>query len=510
MALREALLILANSPPRFMNQALHRYFPERTIEAIKRQRRNAVYRDAVQLAVEKLRAADSPSPPSSPESSDTESDTSRSPPSPRLDAEDLDGEDDTLISYMKAMPPPADPGAFGFATLLQIIDGAFRRGKVATLSDLTSYLEGLLPRPRSGPPHRALAGVALEDLSSRKRRKHEYAMVQRNWYKHQSRCIKSILDGENNAMMSPQPIMEGFWRNIFERVSLDSPALRPEWAQELADVWTPISIGDVTDSEPDAITSAGYDGVSARQWRSVAPAIRARIFNLILWCEDVPVSQRLSTTIFIPKKTVSREPGDFRPITIPSIIVRQLNNILARRIQKLLELGPRQRAFRPTDGCADNAILFDLLLRDQHHRYANCHSACLDVSKAFDSVSHRAIFTTMASYGFPHAFRNYIQNIHTKSQTRFKGDGWISNPSSPSVGVKQGDPLSPLLFNLVIDGLLRALPNHIAALIDSTKINALAFADDLVLAASTADGLQDLIDCTEAYLGSCTCPILKP
>lgn len=93
------------------------------------------------------------------------------------------------------------------------------------------------------------------------------------------------------------------------------------------------------------------------------------------------------------------------------------------------------------------------------------------------------------SYNFPPNFRSYITNTYLKAQNRFKVNSWVSNRVRPSGGVKKGDPVSPLLFNLTIDGLLKTLPSHIAATIDDAKVNALAFADALILAASTADGI---------------------
>lgn len=57
MARREAMLSLSENPtsPRFINQTLSKYFSDRTVESIKGQRRNMVYCDVVQLAIEELR-----------------------------------------------------------------------------------------------------------------------------------------------------------------------------------------------------------------------------------------------------------------------------------------------------------------------------------------------------------------------------------------------------------------------------------------------------------------------
>ena len=59
-----------------------------------------------------------------------------------------------------------------------------------------------------------------------------------------------------------------------------------------------------------------------------------------------------------------------------------------------------------------------------------------------------------------------------------------------SRGVKQGDPLSFILFNLVIDWALSAIDPHIGFRLDEELVNHLAFADDMVLLASTKEALQ--------------------
>ena len=60
-------------------------------------------------------------------------------------------------------------------------------------------------------------------------------------------------------------------------------------------------------------------------------------------------------------------------------------------------------------------------------------------------------------------------------------------------GVKQGDCLSPLLFNLMLDELPDELPDHIRVEIGGCKINALGFADDIILLASSKAGMKFLI-----------------
>lgn len=120
-------------------------------------------------------------------------------------------------------------------------------------------------------------------------------------------------------------------------------------------------------------------------------SILVRVLNIILWCGRMPRHLDMSKTIFIPKKDNSTDPGDIRPITIPSVIVRQLHTILAKRLTSALSLDSRQRAFIAADRCADNTKLVNLLLWDHQQRHASCYITSLNVSKALDSVSQDVI-----------------------------------------------------------------------------------------------------------------------
>jgi len=187
---------------------------------------------------------------------------------------------------------------------------------------------------------------------------------------------------------------------------------------------------------------------------------------------------------------------------VPPVLVRQINAILATRLTSSVDWDPRQRVFLPTDGCADKATIVDLVLRSSHISYRSCHIANLDVRKAFDSLSHASIYNTLKACGARKDFVDYAQSSYEVGGTCLCGEGWRSEEFVPARGVKQGDPLSPILFNLIINRLLRAFSNEIGKKVGNAMTNAAAFADDVVLFAETRRGLQLLLDKTVSYLAT--------
>lgn len=410
--------------------------------------------------------------------------------------------DDFFIDYLLAQTP-LNTGAYRARELQELVENAKTIGKVNTRIRLACYLSNIFPCNKQSQACRKQPKKPKKPLSKRKARRKEYAMVQRLWTKHQGRCIEHVLRDTDNSEMPSQSVMEPYWRNIMERQASCTLAYEESLPVQQDGIWAPISCNDVRRSGPRLKTSPGPDGVSARELRAVPDAILMRVFNLILWCGELPEHLLACRTVFIPKSSNAREPGEFRPITISSVITRQLHSILSKRLAVGVQFDPRQRAFFPMDGCAENITYLDLLLRDHKQRHASCYLAMLDVGKAFDSLSHEAIINTLESFNMSRGFIKYIGNLYARSSTSLVGNGWNSKPIHPRSGVKQGDPMSPLLFNMVMDRLLRSLRPEIGCYVGSTKNNAIAFADDLTLFASTPQGLQCLIDDTQRFLTSC-------
>ena len=107
--------------------------------------------------------------------------------------------------------------------------------------------------------------------------------------------------------------------------------------------------------------------------------------------------------------------------------------------------------------------------------------------------------------GVPGPFIDYLQCLYSEAATRLHVGEQMSEPLAQNREVKLGDPLSPILFNCIIDWAIEALDLELGILVggDGPRLNHLAFADNIVLMARSKIGIQHLSWQLERALGCC-------
>jgi hypothetical protein len=227
----------------------------------------------------------------------------------------------------------------------------------------------------------------------------------------------------------------------------------------------------------------------------------AGLYNVIVLAGSQPTEWHTNRTILIPKEGKDgAKVANYRPITISSLLSRLFWGIVDHRLRKIIKMNPRQKGFVAEAGCFANVQLLDELVRTMK-RSGGGVGIQLDISKAFDTVPHKAIEYALTRKGLPPAFVKLVSSSYHGVRTNIEHPkGAI--PITLKRGVKQGDPLSPLLFNLVLEPLLDQLNQMEGVPFGDESISVIAFADDLFLFASDALKAQSLLDCTVDYLGA--------
>ena len=336
--------------------------------------------------------------------------------------------------------------------------------------------------------------------SSKQRRRANYRRTQDLWKRNRTRCANEVLTGQwkEESSFLPPADMFSFWGDMFSKPSeIDrrspTPVSDPIWQ-----LMSPVTDEELANTISKSKSSApGPDGIKLSDVKKVPRQELISHFNTWLFAGYQPSCLMLGRTVLPPKVKGTRDPAQHRPITIVSIIGRLLHKILAARLEQLLPVSVRQKGFRQWDGIGENVWMMRALLKRHRVNKKGLCLAFLDVRKAFDSVSHQSLLLAAERIGIPPPLLNYIEELYAGSSTIIEYAGARSNTIKARRGVKQGDPLSPVLFNCVMDWVLAELPTSIGINIDEkTSINHLAFADDVVLVASTKAGLHKL---TQAY-----------
>ena len=472
-----------------MNQEIRDHvLPGRTLESIKSRRRVDSYKELV------LRFARAASEPASVSSSSTR--TTRSQRTPAL-ARVVEEAPAITTARRGAnneqpadQPPPRSPPQEviqGVREHLTHLSDTLGLTFPKCLNDVEDAMEGWVPSrayvykaPRMG---------AVEERGCRRRRAKAFRTTQRQWKKDRGRAVRDILAGVPDGPPAQPPGLQTFWTELFSRPSpTNRRRPRPQRSIEEPGPITPEELSTaIKGTKHD--TSPGPDGRRLEDLKQLDPAKLLWVFNSLLLLEDVPSNWAKGKITLIPKVNTPSQPGEYRPITVTSLILRTFNKILASRLMKAAPLPPRQKGFAPEEGVAANLLLIQELIKEHTKTNESLCLAFIDFKKAFDSVGHPSLLAATRRWGLPNSLTNYIKNLYKKASTNIMG-----KEMNITRGVLQGDPLSPYLFNICLDWALASLPAGIGACLADVALPYIAYADDVALTARTPLGLQALID----------------
>ncbi|KAL6121643.1 hypothetical protein NUSPORA_01416 [Nucleospora cyclopteri] len=173
--------------------------------------------------------------------------------------------------------------------------------------------------------------------------------------------------------------------------------------------------------------------------------------------------------------------------------MKVLNNRLLRSHSKESLTGKHQVGFMPqVEGLSAVASLIEIAQRRLHEK-KETWVAFLDLRKSFDLVPHNLMLQKLMNKGVGIKFLELIKNIYENSMSEIRIGKASSKSFKVSKGVRQGCPLSPLLFDISIDDIFANIKPISVACIENNKFYGTLFADDtLILSESQEEMIEKL------------------
>ena len=375
--------------------------------------------------------------------------------------------------------------------------------------EIVKHFEGQF---KKGPEKKeAKKPVNVEPVKNNRssRRKRLYRDVQRKFKSNRKKTVLDLIEGnfEIGENEEETPSIEDLYNVYKDRLETVTGDLSPDRREIDEHEANCNGYGGFTEEEiseainrTDKETAPGPDKWKLTDVITISKLELSMLFNK-WYLEGAPAEIKVCRTIIIHKAGEKKDVGNWRPITIGSILLRLYAKVWDSRLRKNVYINNRQKAFRPVDGCYENVKILQNLIQDSRRKRKEVNVTILDLAKAFDTVSHESIVKALRRKEVPETVVKVITDMYIDASTKIETNKGSTGNIKIKSGVKQGCPLSPFLFNLVIDELVeRMQKSELGAMVNNDHIAVMAFADDLVVISHNDYKMKKLLKIVEEFL----------
>jgi len=317
--------------------------------------------------------------------------------------------------------------------------------------------------------------------------------------KNQTGCLK---DKNGNILMEEQEILKR-WHDYIEELYDDTE--RPDKPFKFSE---PMSGPAILKNEIEnamkhmkANKAVGSDNIPVEilmALEEVGVNTLQLLFNKIYNTGTIPGDMIRSIFIALPKKPGTMECENHRTISLMSHCTKILLKVIMQRNKKKIhdEISEEQYGFMPDKGTRNAVFVLKNIAERAIEVQKDLYLAFIDYKKAFDRVRHDEILDMLNKINMDDKDLRLIQNLYYDQSAVIRVGDNVTEECAIKKGVRQGCVLSPDLFSLYSEIILRELIGEPGIKIGGTNINNLRFADDTVLIADSEQKLQNLVNVT--------------
>jgi hypothetical protein len=190
--------------------------------------------------------------------------------------------------------------------------------------------------------------------------------------------------------------------------------------------------------------------------------LKHRIYMLILkiWEKElIPIDWKDSIICPIYKKGDRMQCKNYRPITFMNAAYKIFATILSNKLSEIMEsrLGEYQAGFRPNRSTADNVFILRQMYEKCYEHNIELHNAFIDFNQVFDSINRSKIIQVLKEMQIPGKIVRLVNMVTQHTKAKIKLNIKYTEQIDVKTGIKQGDPLSTILFSTVMEMLMRKL-----------------------------------------------------
>jgi sorting nexin-29 len=191
------------------------------------------------------------------------------------------------------------------------------------------------------------------------------------------------------------------------------------------------------------------------------------------------------------KKGDRKQCNSYRGITLLNITYKIFAILLYNRLSEIMEpeIGNYQMGFRPNRSIIDNIFIVRQIHEKCYEYNIELHNIFVDFSQAFVTVNRDVIYNSLIKYNVPNKLISLIKLTLQQTKMKVKVNNSYSEWFETKTGVRQGEPLSALLFSVVLNSVMDNLEDR--GNITTRLKQIFAYADDILVIGRTKQSLME-------------------